>query len=124
MDEDYPCLKADHVLTFEIPKTGLLFPTSQKWLNDFSIVKIELDKNIRESFDSFYYFIEKRMMKKLLKPASKFSHKGSFGHVLIMGGSYGKIGATVLSSLAALKQAVALLLPIYPNAVTILCKTV
>lgn len=103
MDEDYPCLKADHVFTFEIPKTGLLFPTSQKWLNDFSIVKIDLDKNIRESFDSFYYFIEKRMMKKLLKPASKFSHKGTFGHVLIMGGSYGKIGATVLSSLAALK---------------------
>ena len=63
-------------------------------------------------------------MKKLLKPASKFSHKGTFGHVLIMGGSYGKIGATVLSSLAALKQAVALLLLIYPNAVTILYKTV
>ena len=44
MDENYPCLKADHVFTFEIPKTGLLFPASQKWLNDFSIVKIDLDK--------------------------------------------------------------------------------
>jgi NAD(P)H-hydrate repair Nnr-like enzyme with NAD(P)H-hydrate dehydratase domain len=32
------------------------------------------------------------MMKKLLKPASKFSHKGTFGHVLIMVAATEKLG--------------------------------
>mgnify|MGYP000462871016 CR=1 FL=1 len=35
-------------------------------------------------------------------PREKFSHKGQFGHALIIGGSYGKIGAVTLASRAAL----------------------
>ncbi|HFK5569565.1 NAD(P)H-hydrate dehydratase [Elizabethkingia meningoseptica] len=103
MEESFPCLKTDHVFTFEIPKPGLLFPPSYYWLKDFSIVKIGLDEATRESLDSFYYYTEKSMIQALLKPVSKFSHKGTFGHVLIIGGSYGKTGAPVLSAKAALK---------------------
>jgi ADP-dependent NAD(P)H-hydrate dehydratase / NAD(P)H-hydrate epimerase len=36
------------------------------------------------------------------KPRKRFSHKGDFGHSLIIGGSYGKIGAVTLASRAAL----------------------
>ncbi len=103
MEESFPCLKTDHVFTFEMPKPGLLFPPSYHWLKDFSIVKIGLDEATREGLDSFYYYTEKSMIQALLKPVSKFSHKGTFGHVLIIGGSYGKTGAPVLSAKAALK---------------------
>ena len=37
-----------------------------------------------------------------LKARDKFSHKGSYGHALIAAGSYGKMGAAVLSVKAAL----------------------
>jgi len=40
---------------------------------------------------------------KRLKPVDPKSHKGTFGHSLIIGGSYGKIGAVCLASKAALK---------------------
>ena len=38
----------------------------------------------------------------IYQPRDKFSHKGMFGHSLIIGGSYGKIGAVTLASRAAL----------------------
>ena len=40
-------------------------------------------------------------------PRDKFSHKGKFGHSLIIGGSYGKIGAVILASRAAFTSPVA-----------------
>ena len=36
-------------------------------------------------------------------PRLKFSYKGNYGHSVIVGGSYGKIGAVSLASLASLK---------------------
>lgn len=103
MEENYPCLRVEHVFTFEIPKLGFLFPSSYQFLKDFSIVKIDLDETTRNSFTSSYYFTEKNKIQALLKPVSKFSHKGSFGHILVIGGSLGKIGAPILSAKAALK---------------------
>ena len=42
-------------------------------------------------------------VKKLIKIRGANSHKGTHGHVLIVGGSYGKIGSTRLSAEAALR---------------------
>lgn len=103
MQENFPCIKADLVLTFEIPKLALLFPSSQNYLKDFTILTIDLDKDIREAYSSNYFYVDQLMVKNILKPISKFSHKGNFGHTLIIGGSYGKIGAPILSAKAALK---------------------
>ena len=38
----------------------------------------------------------------MYRPRNKFSHKGTYGHTVIVGGSYGKIGASLLTSKAAL----------------------
>jgi NAD(P)H-hydrate epimerase len=45
----------------------------------------------------------------ILKKRSKFSHKGTFGHALLIAGSYGKMGAAILSSRACLRSGVGLL---------------
>lgn len=45
----------------------------------------------------------------LLKPRDPFSHKGTYGHALLVCGSYGKIGAAVLSAGACLRSGVGLL---------------
>lgn len=47
----------------------------------------------RESLPSSFFSFRKRM-----------AHKGDFGHCLLIAGSYGKAGACVLSSLAALRS--------------------
>jgi ADP-dependent NAD(P)H-hydrate dehydratase len=47
--------------------------------------------------------ITKQEIQKRLKPDDPQSHKGTFGHALIIGGSHGKIGSVCLSAKAALK---------------------
>ena len=51
----------------------------------------------------------------LYKPREKFAHKGDFGHVLILGGSYGKIGAVNLASRAALVSGAGLVTAYIPK---------
>ena len=49
------------------------------------------------------------------KQREKFSHKGAYGHALIIGGSKGKIGAVTLSAKAALKTGAGLVTAYVPN---------
>jgi hydroxyethylthiazole kinase-like uncharacterized protein yjeF len=49
------------------------------------------------------------LIRPLLKPRDKFSHKGNYGHALLIAGSYGKIGAAVLVARACLRSGVGLL---------------
>ena len=51
----------------------------------------------------------------MLKKRSKFAHKGHFGHALLLAGSYGKMGASVLASRGALKSGVGLLTAHVPH---------
>ena len=51
---------------------------------------------------------------KSYKPIDKYTHKGIQGHALLIGGSYGKIGAMCLSSKAALKTGCGLVTAFVP----------
>ena len=59
--------------------------------------------------------IDKTIICKLYKPAKSDTHKGIQGHALIIGGSYGKIGAMVLSSKACLKTGCGLVTVFIPE---------
>lgn len=52
-----------------------------------------------------------------IKPRSADSHKGSFGHMLAVCGSYGMAGAAILSARAALRSGVGLLTVALPRSV-------
>lgn len=51
----------------------------------------------------------------IYKPREIFSHKGYFGHSLIIGGSYGKIGAVTLACKAALSSGTGLITAYIPK---------
>lgn len=59
--------------------------------------------------------INKREILKRYKPINPDTHKGIQGHALIIGGSYGKIGALVLSSKACLKTGCGLVTAFVPK---------
>lgn len=52
---------------------------------------------------------------KRYKPIDQFTHKGIQGHALLIGGSYGKIGALVLSSKSCLKMGCGLVTVFIPR---------
>ncbi len=59
-------------------------------------------------------FVDREEIQKRYKPINKHAHKGTQGHALIIGGSYGKIGAACLSSKAALKTGCGLVTAFVP----------
>src|SRR5690606_22333119 len=59
--------------------------------------------------------INKQYIIQILKPVASDAHKGTQGHVLIIGGSYGKIGAVCLASKAALRTGSGLVTAFIPE---------
>src|SRR5690606_5749384 len=98
-----PIIEADMTYTFACPKLSLLLPDYAKFTGDFRILDIGLDKDIYHTFTTDYHLTQKEKIQKKPHPLTKFTHKGSYGHAYIAGGSYGSIGAVLLASKAALK---------------------
>jgi len=96
-------LKAGHTLTFQTAKLAFLLPENNGYVNTWEILDISLDESYIASLQSKSYYTTKPDVLALYKPRNKWSHKGTFGHSLIIGGSYGKIGAVTLATKAALK---------------------
>jgi len=102
-------IRADYTLTFQFPKLAYLLPENDAYAGSWHVLNIGLHEQfIREvKVDNFY--VLKRDVTLILKPRKKFSHKGNYGHALLIAGSYGKIGAAVLAAHAALRSGVGLL---------------
>lgn len=102
-------VKADYTITFQLPKLAFLLPENFKYVGEWKAVRIGLDKQFVEQASSNYFLLEKRDLKVLLKPRHKFDHKGVYGKALLIAGSYGKMGAAVLSARAAMRSGLGLL---------------
>jgi NAD(P)H-hydrate epimerase len=94
-------VKANHTLTLEFPKLSFLFPENSSYVGDLSIIPICLHKSIINKTQTPYYLTQKEDIS--LKKRDRFSNKGTYGHVLTISGSYGKMGACILTSTASLK---------------------
>lgn len=97
-------VKADYTLSFELPKFAFFFPENQYFVGQCHIQPIGLHQEFMETIETPHYFLNAHLVKSLLKPRNKFDHKGTFGHALIIGGSYGKVGAAILAARACLRS--------------------
>ena len=96
-------VKSTCTLSFQTPKLAFLLPDHQSYMNYWKILDIALDPFYLERVESDYRWIDHRFINNFIKKRERFSHKGTFGHSLLIGGSFGKIGAMILASRAALK---------------------
>lgn len=102
-------IRADHTLTFQLPKLAFLFPENEAFVGEWHVLSIGLHPVAIEEAAATYYLLEEKDARALLKKRKKFSHKGHFGHALLIAGSYGKMGAAVLAANGCLKSGVGLL---------------
>lgn len=99
-------VKASHTITFQSPKLAFVLPQNAVFVGDWKIVGIGLDEAFIQKIKSQYFYTDSETAQALIKPRAKFANKGNFGHALIMAGSYGMIGAAVLSTRACLRSGV------------------
>jgi hydroxyethylthiazole kinase-like uncharacterized protein yjeF len=93
---------ADFTLSFQTPKFIFFLPETAKFSIQWEILDIGLDPEYLMTTETEIELIGKNEVLPIYKPRNKFDHKGTFGHSLIIGGSYGKIGSVLLSSRAVL----------------------
>jgi len=114
-EDDNGVVWANCTLTFQFPKLVFLLPDTGKFTEEWEILDIGIDSEYIETAQSDIELFDKTEVLPLYKSRDKFSHKGKFGHVLIVGGSYGKIGAVTLSSRAALSSGAGLVTAFVPK---------
>jgi NAD(P)H-hydrate epimerase len=102
-------VKAKTTLTFQQPKLAMLFPQNYFFVGEWIVLPIGLHQGFIEGLHSTNYVITISDIKTILKPRAKFSHKGTFGHALLIAGSKGKMGAAILSAKACLRAGAGLL---------------
>jgi NAD(P)H-hydrate epimerase len=105
---DDPIVRPTHTVTFGVPKLALLQPKRAEFVGHWHVVDIGLSTQFAELTPSPYFFTDEKTVPQL-PDREAFSHKGTFGHALLLAGSYGKIGAAVLAARACLRSGVGLL---------------
>lgn len=95
-------LKADLVICFQRPKINFFFPESDAALSRFRVVEIGLDEEFIQQCDSPYQLMDKAAVKAWVQPRKAFTHKGTYGHALIIAGQENTMGAALLSARACL----------------------
>lgn len=100
---------AKNTLSFQFPKYSFMFPETSKYVGAFSVLDIGLNTGRINEIQVQNYFTTKEDVAPLINKRSSSAHKGDFGHSLIIAGSYGKMGAAVLSAKACLRSGTGLL---------------
>lgn len=114
-DNDGTIIKVDYTLTFEAPKLSFFFAENAIYTGHFTVLPIGLQTDFIEQKFTPNNFVLGSEISKLIIPRAKFSHKGTYGHALLFGGSKGKIGAMVLATKAAGRAGAGLTTAYIPN---------
>ena len=96
------CVRADITVTFTAPKVEhYLAFGAQENLGRLIVTQIGIPPQL---VSSQLEVSDPRDFTPLFEPRKRDSHKGDFGHVLVVGGAPGKTGAAAMAGLAALRM--------------------
>lgn len=96
-------VKADATATFAFAKAGHILYPGNKYTGDLKVIDIGIPGFIAREKNICLSLIEKDKVADCFTPRSFQSHKGSFGHLLVIAGSRGKTGAAALCANAAMR---------------------
>lgn len=97
---------AELTLTIQLPKLAFLMADNERCVGEWKTLDIGLSAEGIEQADTPYSLIEKSEVQAMLRPRPIFAHKGTMGHALLVAGSYGMAGASILSAKACLRSGV------------------
>lgn len=108
-------IAARYTISFQVPKLCFMLPESYTYVGNWFVVNIKLHQQFLRNLNTPYYLLDNKLAMSLRKVPPKFTHKGTKGHSLFIGGSYGKIGAAILSCTAIMRVGAGLLTALVPK---------
>lgn len=107
--------KPDYTLTFQMPKLAFLMPENDPYVGQLEILDIRLHPKYLLEVETNNFLVDKEMIKPIIHKRPKYSHKGTYGHALLVAGSEGKTGAAILGAKSCLRTGVGLLSVMLPQ---------
>jgi hydroxyethylthiazole kinase-like uncharacterized protein yjeF len=107
-------LSVNYTLSFQSPKMAFFLPETAVFTEQWEVLDIGLDKEFLGALDGVK-LIGKNEVLPMYQMREKFASKLTYGHSLIIGGSYGKIGSIQLASKAALRSGCGLVTAYVPE---------
>ncbi|MCB9643159.1 MAG: NAD(P)H-hydrate dehydratase [Myxococcales bacterium] len=98
------CFRADATVTFAMRKVGLSMPHALEFVGQEHLVDIGAPQALIDANTPCCELLDIASLKLFWRPRGTNTHKGSYGHVLVVAGAPGKVGAALLSSLAVLRM--------------------
>ncbi len=99
-------IKTTYTLTFQNQKLAFLMPENESFVGEVILLNIGLSKEFEKKEKAQFEFIDKNVVENIYVSRNKFSNKGDFGYACLLCGSYGMMGAAVLSARACLRSGV------------------
>lgn len=97
-------VKADVTITFGLPKIGQIVSPGPEFTGSLKIIDIGIPAKAVEKNEIRRELLGQDICPGWILPRPPDSHKGTYGHVLIIAGSPGKTGAAILTCLGALRS--------------------
>ena len=104
-----PIAKVDYTLSFQFPKLAFMFPEYDAFIGKWEVLDIKLHKDFIDNVETLNFYTTEDVVKPIIRKRTKFSHKGTYGHALLVAGSSGKTGAALLAAEACMRTGVGLL---------------
>jgi len=95
---------ACYTLTFQTYKLCFMVAENAPFFGELFILPIGLHNEFIKEVEAPFEVVDEERIKTIFRKRPPFAHKGNFGHTLIIGGSYGKMGAAVLATSACLRS--------------------
>ncbi len=98
-------IKATLTITFGLPKIGLLISPGLDYAGEVKVIDIGIPKKLVDEEKIQTFLLEGNEIRKWVSTRRRpESHKGDYGHLLVLAGSVGKTGAAAMTCEAALRM--------------------
>lgn len=114
-----PAVRADVTVTMGLPKRGLIAPPAIEYVGTLEVADIGFPAAYVDELkgDPDCELLQAMDVRRLLPKRTRLSHKGSYGHVLLIGGSLDYSGAIILAARAALRAGAGLVTVLVPHCI-------
>ena len=96
-------VRADYTVTFGLPKRGHFLYPGAEYTGKLFVEDIGFPEELLKTEKLNIELLMKDYISALIPERKKYSHKGNYGHVLIVAGSRGKTGAALMAAKACLR---------------------
>ena len=97
------CVQATVTVTFGLPKIGHVVLPGSEFVGKLEVIDFGIPSSVVDDVGPNHYLLTQEIITGAFQARDAQSHKGTTGHLLVIGGSPGKMGAAMMTSQAAMR---------------------